>query len=240
MPRQVNGEWISDDGRWRWDGHAWQPLQPVRARKLNLWLRVGLILLGALVVVGVLGAIGWLVAIAGVALVAVSFVRPGFRSWVGWNRVPGLSGSRSAAAFAAVLALYAVVAPAGVWAIALAGGSSNTARVSSTAPPPSNNGSVAVRQPTATPTPSPTATATSTPTPTPTPTPTQAPPTPVPAPAAATAPPTPAGCYPLTNAGNCYEPGEFCRSADHGRTGVAGNGEAIVCRYNDGWRWEPA
>lgn len=46
-------------------------------------------------------------------------------------------------------------------------------------------------------------------------------------------------CHPLTNGGNCYEPGEFCRNTDHGVHGVAGNGEAIVCEDNNGWRWEP-
>lgn len=51
--------------------------------------------------------------------------------------------------------------------------------------------------------------------------------------------PPAASCYPLTNGGNCYEPGEFCRSTDHGVTGVAGNGEAIECEDNNGWRWEP-
>jgi hypothetical protein len=51
--------------------------------------------------------------------------------------------------------------------------------------------------------------------------------------------PTPTGCYPLTNSGNCYEPGEYCRNGDHGMTGVAGDGEAIVCEDNNGWRWEP-
>lgn len=103
----------------------------------------------------------------------------------------------------------------------------------------------------------------STPTPTPTPTPTQTPPS-TPAPHAALAsipeaphisPPAPppvqkppppppqtplaAACYPLTNAGNCYEPGQFCRKSDHGKTGVAGNGTPIICRNDDGWRWEP-
>lgn len=63
-----------------------------------------------------------------------------------------------------------------------------------------------------------------------------APPTPVAAPAQ----PAPASCHPLTNAGNCYEPGEFCRKADHGTSGVAGDGKAITCEYNDGWRWEPS
>jgi hypothetical protein len=50
----------------------------------------------------------------------------------------------------------------------------------------------------------------------------------------------PASCYPTTSSGNCYEPGEFCSTADHGMTGVAGNGERIVCEDNNGWRWEPA
>lgn len=50
----------------------------------------------------------------------------------------------------------------------------------------------------------------------------------------------PASCYPLTDGGNCYEPGEYCRNADHGMSGVAGDGEAIICEDNDGWRWEPA
>lgn len=72
-------------------------------------------------------------------------------------------------------------------------------------------------------------------TPTPTPTPVASPtPTPVPSPT-----PTPAGCYPLTNSGNCYEPGEYCRADDYGTSGVAGDGEAITCEYNNGWRWEP-
>jgi Protein of unknown function (DUF2510) len=51
---------------------------------------------------------------------------------------------------------------------------------------------------------------------------------------------TPAGCHPLTNAGNCYEPGEYCRAADHGLSGIAGDREAITCEDNDGWRWEPS
>ncbi len=55
-----------------------------------------------------------------------------------------------------------------------------------------------------------------------------------------TATSAPAGCHPLTNGGKCYEPGEYCRTADHGMSGVAGDGEAIICADNDGWRWEPA
>jgi cell division septation protein DedD len=62
---------------------------------------------------------------------------------------------------------------------------------------------------------------------------------PVTAPPAIT-PPAPAGCHPLSSGGNCYEAGELCSAADHGLSGVAGNGEAITCEDNDGWRWEPA
>jgi hypothetical protein len=59
-------------------------------------------------------------------------------------------------------------------------------------------------------------------------------PTPTPAPA-----PSAPSCSPLTDAGNCYEPGEYCRDSDHGASGVAGDGEHITCMDNDGWRWEP-
>ncbi len=60
------------------------------------------------------------------------------------------------------------------------------------------------------------------------------------APPAAAPPATaPAGCHPLSSGGNCYKAGELCRTADHGLTGVAGNGEAITCEDNNGWRWEP-
>ncbi len=66
------------------------------------------------------------------------------------------------------------------------------------------------------------------------------PPPPTAAPIAPPAPTTaPAGCYPLTNSGKCYEPGEYCRNSDHGMTGRAGDGESIICRFNNGWRWEP-
>jgi len=53
-------------------------------------------------------------------------------------------------------------------------------------------------------------------------------------------PAAPAGCYPLSNSGTCYRPGEFCRTSDHGRTGRTADGEAIICENDDGWRWEPA
>lgn len=77
----------------------------------------------------------------------------------------------------------------------------------------------------------------------PSPTPSRSSPTPTPSPtrnSAAPSPSSPAGCYPRTSAGNCYEPGEYCPDADHGMHGVAGDGEAIVCENNNGWRWEPA
>jgi hypothetical protein len=49
----------------------------------------------------------------------------------------------------------------------------------------------------------------------------------------------PASCYPTTSSGHCYEPGEYCRTSDHGASGVAGDGTKIICQYNNGWRWEP-
>ena len=66
---------------------------------------------------------------------------------------------------------------------------------------------------------------------------------PAPAPSDTSAPPSstaPTGCYPLSDEGTCYEPGEYCRDSDHGATGIAGDGEKIICEDNDGWRWEPA
>ncbi len=53
-------------------------------------------------------------------------------------------------------------------------------------------------------------------------------------------PPTTAACYPLSDEGNCYQPGEFCRDSDHGVSGIDANGDPIICEDNDGWRWEPA
>jgi hypothetical protein len=55
-------------------------------------------------------------------------------------------------------------------------------------------------------------------------------------------PPTTAGsaaCYPIDDEGGCYQPGEYCRDDDHGVTGRAGDGQTIVCEYDDGWYWEP-
>jgi len=47
------------------------------------------------------------------------------------------------------------------------------------------------------------------------------------------------GCYPLSNEGTCYQPGEFCRSSDDLLAGVAGDQKLIVCENNNGLRWEP-
>ena len=52
--------------------------------------------------------------------------------------------------------------------------------------------------------------------------------------------PKPTGCSPKTSSGNCYEPGEYCSTADHGMTGVAGNSEPLICKNKNGWRWEPS
>jgi len=244
VPRRVDGPWISDDGHWRWDGQAWQPIQaearpseppPPPRRSMPVW-RVLLLFIGLAVAVLLLLEIGWLVAIAGALLVMASLARPGLRRWPGWRQWPGLSGSRPALAFAAVLALYTVAAPLVVWGVArpAAGSGAPSARPRVASAP--GHRSPSLTSPT---TPATSPTPIVTPTPTPTPTPIPPPPTPAPAPApVATA--APAGCYPLSNSGRCYLPGEFCRTSDHGATGVAANGEPIRCVDRNGWRWEPA
>lgn len=60
-----------------------------------------------------------------------------------------------------------------------------------------------------------------------------------PAPAAVTSGPTGRGCYPLSDEGSCYEPGEYCRAADQGVAGIAGDGQTIVCMDDHGLRWMP-
>ena len=53
-------------------------------------------------------------------------------------------------------------------------------------------------------------------------------------------PPAPSGCTPKTPSGNCYEPGEYCPTADAGMTGVAGDGETITCVLESGrYHWHP-
>jgi hypothetical protein len=63
-------------------------------------------------------------------------------------------------------------------------------------------------------------------------------PAPAPSPTLNSEPPVAGSCHPKTPSGNCYEPGEFCSSAEHGETGVAGDGKTITC-VQDGsyWRW---
>jgi cardiolipin synthase len=56
-------------------------------------------------------------------------------------------------------------------------------------------------------------------------------------PAPSTPPSKPASCHPLSDGGNCYDPGEYCRDDDHGAHGVAGDGKSITCEDDDGWRW---
>jgi hypothetical protein len=55
---------------------------------------------------------------------------------------------------------------------------------------------------------------------------------------ASSAAPAAASCYPRTSGGNCYRAGEYCRTADRGASGIAGNGERITCENRNGWRWE--
>ena len=53
-------------------------------------------------------------------------------------------------------------------------------------------------------------------------------------------PPAPSGCTPKTPSGNCYEPGEYCPTADAGMTGVAGDGKTITCVLESGrYHWHP-
>ena len=46
-------------------------------------------------------------------------------------------------------------------------------------------------------------------------------------------------CHPLSNSGHCCRAGQFCRYADAGKKGIASNGSRIICRNNNGLRWEP-
>ncbi|MFH7595643.1 hypothetical protein WDV06_11150 [Streptomyces racemochromogenes] len=50
--------------------------------------------------------------------------------------------------------------------------------------------------------------------------------------------PAKAGCEITSNAGNCYNAGQYCRKADVGRSTHAGNGRMITCRQDGGQpRW---
>ncbi|MER6061006.1 hypothetical protein [Streptomyces sp. NPDC001792] len=45
-------------------------------------------------------------------------------------------------------------------------------------------------------------------------------------------------CSIVSNAGNCYQAGQFCRSSDHGATTTTASGAPITCSYSgSAWRW---
>ncbi|WP_374207801.1 hypothetical protein [Streptomyces sp. XM4193] len=47
-----------------------------------------------------------------------------------------------------------------------------------------------------------------------------------------------ASCSLVSNAGNCYSPGQFCRNSDRGASTTTSSGARITCRQNgDSWRW---
>jgi hypothetical protein len=45
-------------------------------------------------------------------------------------------------------------------------------------------------------------------------------------------------CSIVSNAGNCYQAGQFCRNSDHGATTTTAGGARIKCTYSaNAWRW---
>ncbi|MCU7702901.1 hypothetical protein ACGILS_19580 [Streptomyces albidoflavus] len=45
-------------------------------------------------------------------------------------------------------------------------------------------------------------------------------------------------CSIRSNAGNCYQAGQFCRNADHGAVTTASGGARIKCApIGNSWRW---
>ncbi|WP_406361018.1 hypothetical protein [Streptomyces sp. NBC_01579] len=45
-------------------------------------------------------------------------------------------------------------------------------------------------------------------------------------------------CSILSNAGNCYQAGQFCRNSDHGALTTTASGARIKCAYSaNTWRW---
>lgn len=179
-----------------------------------------------------------------------SLVNLMFRRQRGFARKVGKSFAWAFVAFVAIVVI----------AVATEGGSRQTQTASTTKPGPVASKPHDAVKPAKSATPSPTRSAAPSPShpapepsqthavPAPAPT-TQAPATTAPAYAAPTTQASPtqapsaqapaASCSPLTSSGKCYEPGEYCRDSDHGDTGVAGDGESIICKDNDGWRWEP-
>ncbi|MEX3102645.1 MULTISPECIES: hypothetical protein [unclassified Streptomyces] len=92
---------------------------------------------------------------------------------------------------------------------------------------------------TTTPAPGPTITETATPEPAPTVTVTETTTTDAkPADTTNTTQDDPGTCSIVSNSGNCYSAGQFCRKADHGETTTNASGRRITCAYNsNAWRW---
>ncbi|MFF9489130.1 hypothetical protein [Streptomyces sp. NPDC014676] len=45
-------------------------------------------------------------------------------------------------------------------------------------------------------------------------------------------------CSITSNAGNCYQAGQYCRNSDHGATTTTAGGTRITCSYSsNAWRW---
>ncbi|MEU6066488.1 MULTISPECIES: hypothetical protein [Streptomyces] len=45
-------------------------------------------------------------------------------------------------------------------------------------------------------------------------------------------------CSITSNAGNCYQAGQYCRNSDHGAVTTTAGGTSIRCSYSSGaWRW---
>ncbi|QUW82451.1 hypothetical protein SMIR_27920 [Streptomyces mirabilis] len=44
-------------------------------------------------------------------------------------------------------------------------------------------------------------------------------------------------CSIVSNSGNCYEAGQYCRNRDHGASTTDAGGAGITCAYRNGWRW---
>ncbi|MFE9953312.1 hypothetical protein ACFYRJ_38590 [Streptomyces sp. NPDC005531] len=45
-------------------------------------------------------------------------------------------------------------------------------------------------------------------------------------------------CSIVSNAGNCYQAGQFCRNSDHGALTTTASGARIKCTYSaNAWRW---
>lgn len=45
-------------------------------------------------------------------------------------------------------------------------------------------------------------------------------------------------CSIVSNSGNCYQAGQFCRNRDHGATTTTASGARIKCLYSsNAWRW---